>query len=82
MHAFEQQYIIVYSYFFVSFSIRSHMVITRISGLSIDCVRQAVLRDGALFHVLLERWSVCGYYQCHFGCTVSHKLSVNNFHLT
>lgn len=57
------------------------MVITRIAGLSIDRIHQAILRDGAVFYAFLERWPVCGYNKCYFGCTISHELSVLNFHL-
>lgn len=62
--------------FFISFFVRSHMVINRISGLPIDCLYHAILCDGALLHALLERWPMCGYYKCHFGRTISHELSV------
>lgn len=81
-YAFGRQKQIKSNFFLLFFRHRrSHMVINRIGGLSIDCIHQAILRDGALLYAFSQRWPVCGYHQCHFGCTISHELSVNDFHL-
>lgn len=49
--------------------------------MSSDCIHKTVLRNGCLLYAFLERWPVCGYDKCNFGCTISHELSVNDFHL-